>query len=109
MTVQITGYENSTIGDLVLEGIEDWIFIIENLLKSIINGIFENGISIDWLLKDLFHINFMNLQDLNLITDDGYMQIQVTPLFTLPADLGLGTHLLSKVVSSDIFYQNPEL
>ena len=75
LTVLVTGYENSTVGDFDLEGTDKWIDIIENLLTKVINLLFLGGLSIDWLIKDIFHLTFIDLYKFDLATEEGYLFI----------------------------------
>jgi hypothetical protein len=49
-------------------------------LKTGINVFLRKPISLDWLLK-LLHLDFVNLDDAELLPYDGYFIFYVTPIF----------------------------
>ena len=72
--------ENSQIGNVSVL-VENAIFaIIEPFIKIFINLFLGRGFPLDWLLK-LLHLNFVNLDDADLLPYDGYFIFYVTPIF----------------------------
>jgi hypothetical protein len=72
--------EDSEIGKVSVV-VENALFaIIEPLVKIFVNLFLGRGLPLDWLLK-LLHLNFVNLDDAELLPFNGYFIFYVTPIF----------------------------
>ena len=79
LSINIDNYFDSTIGKLNLFVLKKEISTIEEIVKRVINDLFETGISLMWILTDVLKITFLDISEIYLRTFDNYMLFQISP------------------------------
>jgi len=47
--------------------------LLENLLSTILNDVLGKGLSLNWIIKDVLKLDFIDLYYFNLRTEDEYI------------------------------------
>jgi len=73
LTASVDGFYDSTVGVIDFEAIEVVIYSVEEIIKDVLNILLKKGISISYMLHDLFGIHFISFSALNISSEEQYM------------------------------------
>ena len=99
MDFKLKDTSDSAVGPLDFRIFNVLAKLFEGYLEGIINLIFSQGISIDWLLKYL-GLTFVHLDQTLLLPFDGYFIFYTTPTFDIQNAVdGIHSHLVQSINS----------
>lgn len=80
LNLAIDGYYNNTV-KVSLTKIKLELVVVTGIVKALINGIINPGISLNEWLSTHTPLQFFNLTEMEIIVEDDYLMVGLTPQF----------------------------